>query len=52
MLSDLLLGRTLFFLDSETKKPGFCPENADFPSFPMGNAYFWQLNSAKSLISY
>lgn len=50
MLSDLLLGRTLFFLDSETKKPDFCPENVDLPSLFTGNAYFWKSNSTKSLI--
>lgn len=50
MLSDLQLSRTLFFLESETKKPDFCPENADFPSFFMKNAYFWKLNTTESLI--
>jgi hypothetical protein len=52
MLSDLQLGRTLFFLDSETKKPDFCPENAEFPSFFAENAYFWKLNIAESIFSY
>ncbi|MFD2088169.1 MULTISPECIES: hypothetical protein [Brevibacillus] len=50
MLSDLQLGRTLFFLDRETKKPYFCPEKADFPSFITKNAYFWKLNTAESPI--
>ncbi|WJQ81639.1 hypothetical protein [Brevibacillus brevis] len=50
MLSDLLLGRTLFFLDSETKKPDFCPKNADLPSLFAGNAYFWKSNCTESLI--
>ncbi|KMZ43505.1 hypothetical protein AC624_21880 [Bacillus sp. FJAT-27238] len=50
MLSDLLLDRTLFFLDSETKKPDFCPKNADLPSLFAENAYFWKLNNTKSII--
>ncbi|MCE0450736.1 hypothetical protein [Brevibacillus sp. AF8] len=52
MLSDLQLGRTLFFLDSETKKPDFCPKNADFPSFFIKNAYFWKFDRTESIIFY
>lgn len=43
MLSDLQLGRTLFFLDSETKKPDFCPKNADFPNFFYMKCFFLEI---------
>lgn len=52
MLSDLQLGRTLFFLDSRTKKPDFCPKNTDFPNIFTKTAYFWKSNNADSLIFY
>lgn len=43
MLSDLQLSRTLFFLDSETKKPDFCPKNANFPSFFYTKCFFLEI---------
>ncbi|MFC8684866.1 hypothetical protein [Brevibacillus porteri] len=47
MLSDLQLGRTLFFLDSETKKPDFCPKNEDLPSFFYEKFFFLEIKHCR-----